>query len=206
MFLRFSAILLGVIGVTKVVTQVVSPGFRAVRSNPYALRRSKREPIVLSEGLHWSVPFIHQFSTYETRTQPYRRKVETFTRDKRKVWLDLVIATRPDDQRLLFFHRRMGSKDEFFRTYLPAIEERVVTECMMDFNASEIAARRNIFMKRLLSRLRMECDVLGVLVDDLFLIDTNVEGIDISFHVPNESGTKSGERDENKKDLESQGR
>jgi tetratricopeptide (TPR) repeat protein len=108
-YLRNRLLVLGGVAVFLLLALVrhVPPGSLAVLQN----RVGRPNPVLISEGLHWRIPFWEEIAVYPPAPVRVRDEVEVTSREKAEVQLPLEFEALLDEERILRAHREGSDRD-----------------------------------------------------------------------------------------------
>lgn len=108
-------------------TYVVNPGYKALVMD----RARGLQKKVMSEGLHFYIPFIQNIITYDCRLRSFDIHVNTGTKDLQTVDMSIRVLQRPVSEKLPEVHQLLGREYEkkIFMSAGQEVIRTVVAQC-----------------------------------------------------------------------------
>lgn len=149
---------LGYLGYNSVFT--VDGGHRAIVFN----RLSGVKESVLTEGMHFVIPWFEWPYIYDVRTKPRNIQSLTGSKDLQMVSITLRVLSKPDPFKLPFIYRRLGM--DYDERVLPSIVNEVTKAVVAKYNASELLTKREGVSKNIREALQMRAKDFGIVMED----------------------------------------
>eukprot|EP00904_Undaria_pinnatifida_P006219 jgi/Undpi1/2727/HiC_scaffold_14.g06105.m1 len=156
-----TAIVLGAVGYcgyNSVFT--VDGGHRAIIFN----RLTGVKEGVMSEGMHFVVPWFEWPYIYDVRTKPRNVQSLTGSKDLQMVSITLRVLSKPDPSKLPFIYRRLGK--DYDERVLPSIVNEVTKAVVAKYNASELLTKREAVSKNIRDALQKRARDFGIVMED----------------------------------------
>lgn len=166
-----TSILGGIIGLLLLITTIsscnpVSPGTRGVVTHWGAV-----QPVVLEEGLHFTMPFATAVHEFSVRTSKDDVKATAATKDMQELNCEVAINWHPDISKLADIYEHRGDRTALFQNIItPAVNE-VLKSASAKLSAEDVLKNRVLLKTDIDAGLTARLAPYGVLIDDISLVN-----------------------------------